>query len=272
MSTDGEAKAGDLPVKEVDVLRLSTAEAPPERRRDEVLVEGLLTLEIEEVGRYVIACTPDSSEALAAGFAFSEGLIDGPGDILRLSRREGDPTALEMRIRDPGRITPGRNRLVTSSCGACGVRNLEPFLAGAVSCGRTLRTTGAGVHAAARAMRERQALFGRTGAAHAAALFGADGAVLSFAEDIGRHNALDKAIGRLILGGASPRGRGAMLSGRVSWELAAKAARAGIELVAAVSAPSSLAVTVAERCGMTLCGFVREGRMTVYAHPDRIAT
>ncbi len=263
MSTDPTAR-------EMDVLRLSADGAPPAPGRDEVLVEGLLTIDIEGVGRYVLSCTPESAEALAAGFAFSEGLIDGPADILRLARREGDPSSLEMRIRDPGRLTLGRNLLVTSSCGVCGVRNLEPFLAGLVRCGRTLEVTGPLLIRLGGAMTELQVLFARTGAAHAAALFGADGAIRAFAEDIGRHNTIDKVVGQLVLAGESPRGLGIMLSGRVSLELAAKAARAGIELIAAVSAPSSLAVTVADRCGLTLCGFVREDRLTVYTHPERV--
>jgi FdhD protein len=269
MPTEDRGGTGGA-VREVEALRVSADGASSARVRDALLVEGLLTIEVEGVGRYVIACCPEAPEALAAGFARSEGLIDGREDIVRLERRGGDPSVVDLAVRDPGRLTPGRNLLVTSSCGACGVRNLEPFLAGLAGCGRTLIVPGAVLLAAMRSMRDRQRLFARTGGAHAAALVGPDGSVRSFAEDIGRHNALDKAIGSLVLQGADTRGLAALLSGRVSWELAAKAARAGIELVAAVSAPSSLAVTVAERCGVTLCGFVREDRLTVYTHPGRV--
>jgi FdhD protein len=120
-------------------------------------------------------------------------------------------------------------------------------------------------------MRSGQVLFDRTGATHAAAIFSHRGDLLAIAEDIGRHNALDKAIGKCLLGNIDTSGCAVCLSGRVSFELAAKSARAGIELIAAVSAPSSLAVRVAEACNITLCGFVRGEKATIYTHPRRIS-
>ncbi len=123
---------------------------------------------------------------------------------------------------------------------------------------------------AARDMQARQELFQRTGGTHAAGILSAKGELIALGEDIGRHNALDKAIGRCILGKRPTDGCGLVLSGRVSVELIVKAARAGIELVAAVSAPSSLAIDAAKRCNITLCGFVRDTRATVYTHPHRI--
>jgi FdhD protein len=120
-------------------------------------------------------------------------------------------------------------------------------------------------------MHARQRFFARTGGTHAAGIFKADGEMLAIGEDIGRHNAFDKAMGQCLLRGVSTAGHAAVLSGRVSVELVAKAARAGLELVAAISAPSSLAIELAERCRITLCGFVRENRATAYAQPHRIA-
>ncbi|MDH7500243.1 MAG: formate dehydrogenase accessory sulfurtransferase FdhD, partial [candidate division NC10 bacterium] len=120
------------------------------------------------------------------------------------------------------------------------------------------------------AMRCRQRLFAQTGATHGAALFDAQGEIVALGEDIARHNALDKAIGRCLLVGLSPLGCAVALSGRVSFELVAKSARAGIELISAISAPSSLAIEAAERSGITLCAFVRGGRTAVYCHPERI--
>lgn len=237
--------------------------------RVEVLVESILTIEVEYADRYVLSCTPGDEEALAAGFALSEGLISGRDDILEIGPHGKDGNAVLLRVREPARA-PERNLLATSSCGLCGVRNIAPFLSGAVSCGRTLEVEGPRVLALAREMRGRQTLFGKTGAAHAAALFRSEGGLLTVAEDIGRHNAMDKAIGRQLLAGEPIAGCGALLSGRVSFEIAAKAARTGIELVAGVSAPSSLAVEVAESCGITLCGFVRDDRLTVYSRPGRI--
>jgi FdhD protein len=101
-------------------------------------------------------------------------------------------------------------------------------------------------------------------------IFEADGDLVAHAEDAGRHNALDKAIGRCLRSGRSPRGCGAALSGRVSLEMVAKCVRADIELISAISAPTSLAITTAERCGVTLCTFVREDRATVFTHARRL--
>jgi FdhD protein len=119
-------------------------------------------------------------------------------------------------------------------------------------------------------MRRRQQIFAQTGGTHAAAIFNRQGNVVAFAEDIGRHNALDKCIGQCLLAGEPTAGCGAALSGRLSLEMVVKAARAGIEIIAAVSAPSSLAVDAATHCGITLCGFVREDRLTAFSHPARI--
>jgi FdhD protein len=115
-----------------------------------------------------------------------------------------------------------------------------------------------------------QTTFALTGSSHAAALFDRDGAIVAFAEDIGRHNALDKAIGKCLLAGGAPRGYGVVLSGRVSLEMIAKAARAGIELVVAVSGVSSYAIAAARQWNITLCGFVRNGRVNIYTDPTRI--
>jgi FdhD protein len=251
-------------------VRFSVNGEPPRRERVDVVEESFLSVWIEEVGRYVLVCTPSDLDALAVGFAFSEGLIAGMDDVLELGRRGNDPEAFAMKVRDPSREAPGRNLLITSSCGVCGARNIEAFLAGEVRVPQTLTMPAVHLPAIAREMRSRQELFARTGGTHAAAVFRADGQIASFAEDIGRHSALDKAIGKCLMAGISPRGCGASFSGRASFEIVAKAARAGIELIAAVSAPSSLAVDVAEACGITLCAFVREDRASAYTHPARI--
>jgi len=121
-----------------------------------------------------------------------------------------------------------------------------------------------------RAVREQQVLFQACGGTHAVGIFDGRGQLLVVAEDTGRHNALDKAIGKSLLGGIPVAGCGVVLSGRASLEIVGKCARAGIELVSAISAPTSLAVEVAERCNITLCAFVRESRATVLSHPRRV--
>ena len=116
----------------------------------------------------------------------------------------------------------------------------------------------------------RQTLFEVCGGTHAAGIYDESAAILSYAEDAGRHNALDKAIGKCLLTDTPTRGRAAALSGRVSLEMVSKCARAGIELISAISAPTTLAIEVADRCGITLCAFVRENRATVFTHPRRV--
>jgi FdhD protein len=117
-----------------------------------------------------------------------------------------------------------------------------------------------------------QALFDECGGTHAAGIYDAEGKILASAEDAGRHNALDKSIGKCLLQQTSTAGLAAALSGRVSLEMVSKGARAGIELISAISAPTTLAIEVADRCGITLCAFVRETRATVFTHPHRVVS
>ncbi|NQT20353.1 MAG: formate dehydrogenase accessory sulfurtransferase FdhD [Planctomycetes bacterium] len=185
---------------------------------------------------------------------------------------DDDPSVVRVRLANPPDELPepGRNLIVASSCGMCGSRSIEDILEGLRPVGNTLTVPPSTLTAATEKMRARQNLFEQTGAAHAAGVFLPDGEIVAFAEDIGRHNALDKAIGKCLLMEQAIRGCGAVLSGRVSFELVTKAAGAGIELIVAISAPSSLAIDVARRTNITLCGFVRSGRATVYTNPQRI--
>ncbi|MCK4871097.1 MAG: formate dehydrogenase accessory sulfurtransferase FdhD [Phycisphaerales bacterium] len=253
--------------------------APPAQDRDPVVIEQALTLSIDEVGSFTLMCTPIDVEALAVGFAYTEGLIEDCDDVVQLgrARRDGDagPLVIGMQLDDPSRAAGPRNLIVTSSCGLCGNRNIEGLLAhGGV--GDELRIPPERINHLARVMHDRQTLFHTTGGTHAAAIFdpdnadSADGELLAMAEDIGRHNALDKAIGMVLLDGRTPAGCGAILSGRISMEIVAKAVRAGLELIAAVSAPTSLAVDAAHQCNITLCSFVRDDRLAIYTHPHRI--
>jgi FdhD protein len=257
-------------VAAVDLLRFNAGAAGPVRERAEAVVEALVPVWIEGAGRFVLSCTPIDIEALAAGFAFTEGFISSAEDIAGVGHPAEDPAAVEVHLKRPAETCAGRNLLVTSSCGMCGVRNVEKYLTGEMACGRAFHTTPAELIEMGRTMKRAQGLFTQTGATHAAAIFRAGGEIVAFGEDLGRHNALDKAIGKCLLARKPSAGCGVMLSGRVSFELAAKAARAGIELVAAVSAPTSLAIAVADRCRITLCGFVREDRVSAYTHPERI--
>ena len=174
-----------------------------------------------------------------------------------------------MRLVNRPAESGSRTLIVSTSCGICGSRDIEERLSGP-AVGDQLRVTGSQLIAMGQAMRKEQDLFARTGAAHAAAVFDADCKIIAFAEDIGRHSALDKAIGKCLLAKQPTAGCGVMLSGRVSYELICKAAAAGLEVIAAVSAPFSLAIEAATRRKITLCAFVREDRATVYTHPHRV--
>ena len=259
-------------IRTVQPLQFQANGAPPTRESDYVVVEDILVIDIEDVGSYTLLCTPYDTRALAVGFAFSEGIISGLDDMKMLYHCEDTPGVIRMAVADPARAQgPERNLIVTSSCGMCGSREaVERFLSETSAVGQSLYVTTSLLMSTVQDMRTQQRLFSQTGGTHAAAIFSGGGEIISFSEDIGRHNALDKAIGKCLLAGIPTAGCGVVLSGRVSFELVAKSARAGLELVAAVSAPSSLAIDAAQRSNITLCGFVRDDRATAYTHPERI--
>jgi len=253
----------------VKATRLTVASAAV-REDCAVIAERPLVITVDDLGSYTIMCTPGEEKALAVGFAFSEGIISCIDDVRFLAHCEDMPGALRMQVADPAGAPGERNLIVSSSCGLCGSRTVEELVAALVPVDDSLRMPVETLLELAGKMRSLQKLFAETGGAHAAAVFTPDAEIIAFAEDIGRHNALDKALGSCLLQKRSTRGCGVILSSRLSFELVAKAARAGIELLAGVSAPSSLAVTAAQRANITLAGFVRGDRATVYAHPHRM--
>jgi FdhD protein len=273
MSPGDPHAAGD-PVREVRARRIGTGGKSGAALEESVGValEAAVSIDVEGVETYTLLCTPEDSRALAAGFLLSEGVIDDLDEVTHLAPCEDDPSVLRVRLkgRVPRLQDEGRNLLIVSSCGLCGAASLEQKLNAMPRVKETLRLESAVLPLVSERLRERQSLFRSCGGTHAAAIFTAGGEILASAEDVGRHNALDKAIGRCLLEGRSPGGCGAVLSGRVSLEMVGKCARAGIELISAISAPTSLAIEVAERCGITLCAFVRETRATVFSHPARV--
>jgi len=220
--------------------------------------------------------TPGHDSALAAGFLFTEGLVREREDILQIVPcRSGHLVRVHLRdglAFDPSRFE--RHFYTTSSCGVCGKASLD-----AVRTSLPCRPDEGGpvvapetIHRLPETLRAAQAAFDLTGGLHASALFSPEGTLLGIREDVGRHNALDKLIGEEWLAGRVPlRGSILLVSGRVSFELVQKAAMAGVPILAAVGAPSSLAVELAEEAGMTLLGFVRQNRFNVYCGPRRIA-
>ncbi|UCG50063.1 MAG: formate dehydrogenase accessory sulfurtransferase FdhD [Phycisphaerales bacterium] len=262
----------DPPEKSICSTRVSriSSNALAENVSDRLIVEQALTVMVDRVGSFTIMCTPSDIEALAVGFVFSEGMIDGIDDVLALTTKKQLPNVVGIQIYDPSRIAIRRNLIVASSCGMCGVRNIDKMLTDIPPSPRSLEISGDSVIRLARELRSMQPAFRATGGSHAAGLFNADGEIITFGEDIGRHSALDKAIGKCLLSRKSMRGCGAVLSGRASFEMVAKAARAGLEAIVAVSAPSSFAIEAAHRWNITLCGFVRSQRANIYTHPERI--
>jgi FdhD protein len=258
--------------------------------RDELATEEPLEVRIAATEQpqtvAVIMRTPGHDEELALGFLFSEGLLVDRREVARLTfGADADglpsPNALDLvpspdadivrRIENDGY---SRAFAVNTSCGVCGKNTVTQACAAltpiAVRPGLVAAHT---LYALPERLRTGQAVFTATGGLHAAGIFAADGALLSLREDIGRHNAVDKLIGRALLDDALPLGDHVlMVSGRVSYEIVLKALSAGIPLIAGVSAPSSLAVDLAHAAGITLAGFLRAETMNVYTHPERVAT
>ncbi len=255
-------------------VQISTDRASPSLQPQEctIAVEEPITIDVGGGAAYTVMSSPTDRRALAVGFLFSEGLIDRMRHIDLLEECRDTPGVIRIRLSKdaPGGEDKKRNLLIVSSCGFCGAESLEKRLAALPGVGDTLRIKAGILRTLSDTMRGEQPLFRECGGTHATGIFLPTGEPISIAEDIGRHNALDKAIGKCLLSGRSPAGCLAMLSGRVSLEMVSKCTRAGIELIGAVSAPTSYAVRAADAWSITLCAFVRETRATVFTHPHRI--
>jgi FdhD protein len=253
----------------VDIFRIHST-GSKEYIKDNVIVEQPVTIMIDKVGSFTVMCTPSDIEALAVGFTFSEGMINSIEEVVATYTKPELPNVIGVEIQDPTKVGVGRNLIIASSCGMCGVRNIEKMFQNIPACESTLKVTNHLLIEIMQKLRKLQPVFDLTGGSHGAAIFNSSGEIIAFAEDIGRHNATDKAIGKCLLAGLERRSCGLALSGRVSLEIVTKAARAGIELIAAVSAVSSYAVSAAEKWNITLCGFVRPDKMNVYTRHERI--
>jgi FdhD protein len=235
--------------------------------QDEVAIEEPLEIRVDGTALAVTMRTPGHDEELALGFLYGEGLIDGPREAgLTEDLANNTIEVAGPLVRDPG----VRRFYTTSSCGVCGKGALEEVavLSAPVSAEPTISRE----LAAALPDRLEQPGFRHTGGLHATGLFDAGGQLLCTREDVGRHNAMDKVVGRALMDGQLPlSGRVLCVSGRLSFELVQKAAVAGAPILIGVGAPSSLAVELADDRGLTLCGFARHGSVNVYTHPHRIA-
>ncbi|MDX3527172.1 formate dehydrogenase accessory sulfurtransferase FdhD [Streptomyces sp. ID05-39B] len=254
-------------------------------RADTLVAEEPLEIRLNGKPLAITMRTPGDDFALAAGFLVSEGVLARGSDLQNIvycsgATADGANSYNVVDVRTaPGVTVPDitleRNVYTTSSCGLCGKASLDAVRTTTrwpIADAPPLRVAPELLAVLPDRLRESQRVFDRTGGLHAAALFSEDGELLDVREDVGRHNAVDKLVGRALQSDALPLSRAILLvSGRASFELAQKAVMAGIPMLAAVSAPSSLAVDLAAETGLTLVGFLRGASMNVYAGEDRIA-
>ncbi|MGV2916780.1 formate dehydrogenase accessory sulfurtransferase FdhD [Streptomyces alfalfae] len=254
-------------------------------RPDTLVAEEPLEIRLNGKPLAITMRTPGDDFALAAGFLVSEGVLGGADDLQSIvycagATAEGVNTYNVVDVRTaPGVVLPDitleRNVYTTSSCGLCGKASLDAVRTTARFPIADAPPVRLGVDVLAGLpdrLRESQRVFDRTGGLHAAALFSEEGELLDIREDVGRHNAVDKLVGRALQDGRLPLSRSVLLvSGRASFELAQKAVMAGLPVLAAVSAPSSLAVDLATESDLTLIGFLRGPSMNIYAGGHRVA-
>jgi FdhD protein len=250
---------------------------------DDVVLEEPLEIRAAGETLAVTMRTPGHDRELAVGFLFAEGVIASRDDISRVAHcgrpdQEGFGNTIDVAPAagaefDVDRVSlTRRGTLTTAACGVCGRRSVQDVIDRCTRLAEGPVLEASGVAAAMDRLRSFQPNFSRTGGIHAAAMLDARLQPLAAFEDIGRHNALDKVVGSLVLTGKIPGAEPVLLlvSGRASFEVVQKASAARIPIVASVSAASSLAIDLARATGITLCGFVRNGAMTVYSHPSRL--
>jgi FdhD protein len=274
----------DAPVRRAtaNVQVLSVDAHGARRRPDQLVTEEPLEIRVhgpdETPAPLVVTMrTPGNDFELAAGFCLTEGVLDrveGLDTIAYCLGGDGEQlyNVVTVKLRAPVAHDVGSRRfLANSSCGICGKAALDEVAVRCAPVGAGPTVAASVVAALPETLARHQRVFVETGGLHAAARFAADGELLAVREDVGRHNALDKLIGHALLERDLPLDQDVLLvSGRLSFELVQKAAVARITVLVAVSAPSSLAVSAAERFGQTVVGFVRDGRFNVYTHAGRI--
>lgn len=268
------------PVRDVDVLRLT--DTGSSRDRDVAAVEEPLEIRLHDRPFVVIMRTPGADRELAAGFLFAEGVVlhsdelgavehcrhpDLPDvhNVVNVFLLGAGVTRLDQVLAER------RNVVANSSCGICGRVTIESLQTRAEPLPSACTLDYRIARSLTASLRAGQSVFEQTGGLHGAALVTTAGAVVTLAEDVGRHNAVDKVIGRMLLDERLPlRDVVLVVSGRTSFEIVQKAWLAGVEIISAVSAPSSLAIELAETAGITLIGFARDHGFNVYTHPHRI--
>jgi FdhD protein len=253
----------------------------PRRRPDDLAAEEPLEIRVRKQPLAVTMRTPGHDIDLSMGFLLTEGIIGAAGDVVTAQLCAGTDTPNTYNVVDivlgpgvPPPVTdPSRNFYTTSSCGVCGKASIDAIRTRSrfAVADDPLSVPARTLSGLPDRLRVSQRTFDRTGGLHAAALFTADGELLVLREDVGRHNAVDKVIGWALRAGRLPlTGHILLVSGRASFELTQKAWMAGLPMLAAVSAPSTLAAELADEAGLTLVGFLRGSSMNVYTAPHRV--
>jgi FdhD protein len=265
------------------VTRIRLPESGPSERADLIASEEPLGIRVGGQPVTLTMRTPGDDIDLTAGFLFSEGIVRGPADIADITicdgtscghaGHDGTGNIADVTLRTGLAAVKRRNFLTTSACGVCGKASAAELFVQQLWDIRKDATVipAASLAAMPDALRGAQRVFASTGGLHAAGVFGPGGELMCAREDVGRHNAVDKVVGWALRSGRLPmRGCVLVVSGRASFELASKAVLAGFPVLAAVSAPSSLAADLADETGLTLVGFLRGGSMNVYAGAQRV--
>lgn len=244
---------------------------------DRAATEAPLEIRLHGQPFVITMRTPGADRDLAAGFLLAEQVVRGAGEIAGMAQAD-DESAIDVTLggeaigRLEARLAERRQVTATSACGVCGRQTVEALETHAAPITAPWTVSAAIVSSLPEHLRTQQAVFDRTGGLHAAGLFALDGTLIEIAEDVGRHNAVDKVIGRMLLRGALPLSSQVLcVSGRASFELVQKAVFAGIPMLVAVSAPSTLAIDLADQHGLTLAGFVRGNAFNLYTHAQRVA-
>jgi FdhD protein len=262
--------AAVVPIDRIEGLHAS-------RLNDMLAIEEPVEIRLGNKSLTITMRTPGDDIELAAGFLFSEGIISRPSQILSIHPpSDGSPNIVVVELANSAPVAgirAERNFVMTSACGVCGKASLDDLKSNAcpVLPPDDIRVEPELIHCLPARLRQSQPAFDTTGGLHAAALFNLQGELEFVREDVGRHNALDKLIGAALLDETTPfRSSLVLVSGRASFELVQKALMAGVPILAAVGAPSSLAVSTAENSGLTLIGFLRNGPFNVYSGSRRV--
>jgi FdhD protein len=261
-------------VRPVEILRVGRE---PAAATDVAAAEEPLEIRLDGQSFVVTMRTPGADADLAAGFLLSEQIVRAASEIADIRHCPPNDNILYVTLVDEGAIRAAeamngrRHVTVTSACGVCGRRSIDDLMNGARKVESTMSVGRRVIEGLPGALRAAQRAFDQTGGLHAAGLFDAEGTLIRIAEDVGRHNAVDKVLGGALRAGRLPLSdRLLFVSGRTSFEIIQKAVVAGVAVVAAVSAPSSLAIDLARDANVTLIGFVRGATFNIYAAPERV--